>query len=178
MTGAWNVTWTVGRDPTDGPLLPGCPGDQVRVAIYVRSRGNVHESRTSARHQRDQLRAVLNAHDGWRLVRTYADCRSANAVHPGPRRGAGPGSRRLLRPHCFESWWRRSGSRTGGSSNRPSGYPSGRFLYSPDWWAALDSNQVPPRYQHGALPVELAARGIGRGGRIRTLGPRFWRPML
>ena len=45
-------------------------------------------------------------------------------------------------------------------------------------WAAVDSNHVPPRYQHGALPVELAARGIGRGGRIRTLGPRFWRPML
>src|SRR5438876_621566 len=49
------------------------------------------------------------------------------------------------------------------------------------WWAAVDSNHVPPRYQHGALPVELAAQGLGmhgRGGRIRTLGPRFWRPML
>ena len=28
------------------------PRDQVRVAIYVRSRGNTHESRTSAQHQR------------------------------------------------------------------------------------------------------------------------------
>jgi hypothetical protein len=26
------------------------------------------------------------------------------------------------------------------------------------WWAAVDSNHLPPRYQHGALPVELAAR--------------------
>ena len=26
------------------------------------------------------------------------------------------------------------------------------------WWAAVDSNHVPPRYQHGALPVELAAQ--------------------
>jgi len=60
------------------------PRDQVRVAIYVRSRGNTHESRTSTQHQRDQLRAVLNAHDGWRLVRTFTDCGSANAVHrPG-----------------------------------------------------------------------------------------------
>src|SRR6266581_6974359 len=24
-------------------------------------------------------------------------------------------------------------------------------------WAAVDSNHLPPRYQHGALPVELAA---------------------
>src|SRR5262249_41248900 len=46
------------------------------------------------------------------------------------------------------------------------------------WWAAVDSNHLPPRYQHGALPVELAAHRTGRGGRIRTLGPRFWRPML
>jgi hypothetical protein len=28
------------------------------------------------------------------------------------------------------------------------------------WWAAVDSNHVPPRYQHGALPVELAARDL------------------
>ncbi len=52
---------------------------------------------------------------------------------------------------------------------------------SKHWWAAVDSNHVPPRYQHGALPVELAAQVLGmhgRGGRIRTLGPRFWRPML
>src|SRR5689334_22024574 len=27
----------------------------------------------------------------------------------------------------------------------------------PRWWAAVDSNHLPPRYQHGALPVELAA---------------------
>ena len=30
------------------------------------------------------------------------------------------------------------------------------------WWAAVDSNHVPPRYQHGALPVELAAQGYQR----------------
>jgi hypothetical protein len=28
-------------------------------------------------------------------------------------------------------------------------------------WAAVDSNHLPPRYQHGALPVELAAQGFG-----------------
>ena len=28
------------------------------------------------------------------------------------------------------------------------------------WWAAVDSNHLPPRYQHGALPVELAALGL------------------
>ena len=27
----------------------------------------------------------------------------------------------------------------------------------------MDSNHVPPRYQHGALPVELAAHGLGKG---------------
>ena len=26
------------------------------------------------------------------------------------------------------------------------------------WWAAVDSNHLPPRYQHGALPVELPAQ--------------------
>src|SRR5712691_9768219 len=31
------------------------------------------------------------------------------------------------------------------------------------WWAAVDSNHLPPRYQHGALPVELAAHGLGKG---------------
>src|SRR3989442_1001758 len=30
------------------------------------------------------------------------------------------------------------------------------------WWAAVDSNHLPPRYQHGALPVELAAHGLDR----------------
>ena len=29
------------------------------------------------------------------------------------------------------------------------------------WWAAVDSNHLPPRYQHGALPVELAAQVLG-----------------
>ena len=29
------------------------------------------------------------------------------------------------------------------------------------WWAQLVSNQSPPRYQHGALPTELWARGCG-----------------
>ena len=28
------------------------------------------------------------------------------------------------------------------------------------WWAAVDSNHLPPRYQHGALPVELAAQRL------------------
>src|SRR5467141_4077239 len=28
------------------------------------------------------------------------------------------------------------------------------------WWAAVDSNHLPPRYQHGALPVELAAQNL------------------
>src|SRR5258707_10506940 len=43
------------------------------------------------------------------------------------------------------------------------------------WWAAVDSNHLPPRYQHGALPVELAAHGLGKGsgpernGRTGTL---------
>src|SRR5712692_7290184 len=32
------------------------------------------------------------------------------------------------------------------------------------WWAAVDSNHLPPRYQHGALPVELAARLAGAEG--------------
>src|SRR5947209_5584186 len=32
-------------------------------------------------------------------------------------------------------------------------------LNSDQWWAAVDSNHLPPRYQHGALPVELAAPG-------------------
>ena len=38
------------------------------------------------------------------------------------------------------------------------------------WWAAVDSNHVPPRYQHGALPVELAARGLAR--RLDDFEPR------
>ena len=39
----------------------------------------------------------------------------------------------------------------------------------------MDSNHLPPRYQHGALPVELAAHGPGKGlcpernGRTGTL---------
>src|SRR5260370_28999669 len=43
------------------------------------------------------------------------------------------------------------------------------------WWAAVDSNHLPPRYQHGALPVELAAHGLSKGsgpernGRTGTL---------
>ena len=31
------------------------------------------------------------------------------------------------------------------------------------WWAAVDSNHLPPRYQHGALPVELAAQRFSKG---------------
>src|SRR5262249_21776856 len=140
------------------------PRDQVRVAIYVRSRGNTHESRTSTQHQRDQLRAVLNAHDGWRLVRTFTDCGSANAVHR-------PGLAATLvqaRAGCFDLTAPRAGG--GGQDREPEGHqtdlpatPSGRFLYCPDWWAAVDSNHLPPRYQHGALPVELAARRVWQG---------------
>ena len=39
------------------------------------------------------------------------------------------------------------------------------------WWAAVDSNHVPPRYQHGALPVELAAQALTSrpGAPIRNL---------
>src|ERR1700704_5526807 len=33
------------------------------------------------------------------------------------------------------------------------------FVSDGGWWAAGDSNHLPPRYQHGALPVELAAQG-------------------
>src|SRR5213080_4341658 len=39
---------------------------------------------------------------------------------------------------------------------RPSG-PKWREFRN-GWWAAVDSNHLPPRYQHGALPDELAAR--------------------
>jgi hypothetical protein len=34
-----------------------------------------------------------------------------------------------------------------------------KFRLAVTKWAAVDSNHVPPRYQHGALPVELAAQG-------------------
>src|SRR5579864_2023196 len=34
----------------------------------------------------------------------------------------------------------------------------GGSMQEPRWWAAVDSNHLPPRYQHGALPVELAAQ--------------------
>src|SRR5258708_26543299 len=48
------------------------------------------------------------------------------------------------------------------------------------WWAAVDSNHLPPRYQHGALPVELAAQGpAGRAssipGIVSLLGRLIWR---
>ena len=38
-------------------------------------------------------------------------------------------------------------------------------------WAAVDSNHVPPRYQHGALPVELAAQvfSLRHGRKIAPL---------
>ena len=36
------------------------------------------------------------------------------------------------------------------------------WLWASAWWAAVDSNHLPPRYQHGALPVELAAHGLGK----------------
>jgi hypothetical protein len=39
------------------------------------------------------------------------------------------------------------------------------------WWAAVDSNHLPPRYQHGALPVELAAQGPSGSS---VLDPRHW----
>jgi hypothetical protein len=34
-------------------------------------------------------------------------------------------------------------------------YFSGPFFASQKWWAQLELNQWPPRYQHGALPTEL-----------------------
>src|ERR1700687_5733440 len=43
---------------------------------------------------------------------------------------------------------------------------------------------IPPRDSHpmsvddGKNRAPLSSWGNGRGGRIRTLGPRFWRPML
>src|SRR5207245_2042352 len=46
-------------------------------------------------------------------------------------------------------------------SLRPAKRTLGRrpdFEYESRWWAAVDSNHLPPRYQHGALPVELAAQ--------------------
>src|SRR6266849_5382416 len=52
---------------------------------------------------------------------------------------------------------------------------TGLFAIHNRWWAAVDSNHLPPRYQHGALPVELAAHGLGKGscpgqnGRTGTL---------
>ncbi len=39
---------------------------------------------------------------------------------------------------------------------------TGLFAIHNRWWAAVDSNHLPPRYQHGALPVELAAHGLGK----------------
>jgi hypothetical protein len=47
-------------------------------------------------------------------------------------------------------------------------------------WAAVDSNHLPPRYQHGALPVELAARDDDPEsdkslvGRLILRRPRGW----
>ena len=38
------------------------------------------------------------------------------------------------------------------------------------WWAAMDSNHLPRRYQHRALPVELAAPGEWQGR--KDLNPR------
>ncbi len=51
----------------------------------------------------------------------------------------------------------RTARRRGGGGSRDltgSRYGKPRELM----WAAVDSNHLPPRYQHGALPVELAAR--------------------
>jgi hypothetical protein len=45
-------------------------------------------------------------------------------------------------------------------------------LWWAGWWAAVDSNHVPPRYQHGALPVELAAH-LFVGGMTRTIPLSF-----
>src|SRR5712664_1223892 len=44
-------------------------------------------------------------------------------------------------------------------------FPRLGFVFRKAWWAAVDSNHLPPRYQHGALPVELAA--LGPAGRAR-----------
>jgi hypothetical protein len=39
----------------------------------------------------------------------------------------------------------------------------------------VDSNNLPPRYQHGALPVELAAHRLGKGkARSETGEPELY----
>ena len=41
-----------------------------------------------------------------------------------------------------------------------------------EWWARVDSNHLPPRYQHGALPVELLALHQPRSGHVWNLRPQ------
>ena len=57
----------------------------------------------------------------------------------------------LETPRCYRAWGRSTNKRLGV-----------KWLGRDQnvWWAAVDSNHVPPRYQHGALPVELAAQGV------------------
>src|SRR5216684_3300617 len=60
------------------------------------------------------------------------------------------------------------------------GFRAPGFVLWELWWAAVDSNHLPPRYQHGALPVELAAQGpAGRTssipGIVSLLGRLIWR---
>jgi len=65
-----------------------------------------------------------------------------------------------------KNWWLRSGSRAGGSFGRPSGCPFGRFLRSPKWWAARDSNPDGSPHtplKRARLPVPPAAQaGVPR----------------
>ena len=53
---------------------------------------------------------------------------------------------------CSRIWWPRSGFRAGGRSYPSSGCPSrappnqrARFVNCSEWWAAVDSNHLPPR---------------------------------
>ena len=65
-------------------------------------------------------------------------------------------------PRCYEIFGLVIGHRSAAHNEFPR-YRA--WLRSKAWWAAVDSNHLPPRYQHGALPVELAAQGpAGRAG--------------
>jgi hypothetical protein len=60
-------------------------------------------------------------------------------------------------------------SATGAWSRRGARRKRLRFALRNAWWAAVDSNHLPPRYQHGALPVELAAQNQ-KNSRAQTHG--------
>src|SRR2546428_1211230 len=85
-------------------------------------------------------------------------------IRPVPLAFARVGSWDVIRPErCYQAWHRYAPS--GAVFCRRAG------VIRPErtrnrWGAAVDSNHLPPRYQHGALPDELAAQlDPGRGGR-------------